>query len=50
MAKLYDQKKPLSKQVNPLQPKEETLRKILSFSKSYSVTKYKGMTFDTHNN
>ncbi|MGB5980663.1 MAG: hypothetical protein WBG46_00835 [Nonlabens sp.] len=49
MAKLYDQK-PLSKQVNPLEPKEATLKKIIAFSNSFSVTKYKNMTFDTINN
>ena len=49
MAKLYDPK-PLSKQVNPLQPKESTIRNIMAFSRSYSVTKYKNMSFDTFKN
>ncbi len=49
MAKLYDPK-PLSKQVNPLQPKESTIRNIMAFSASYSVTKYKNISFDTFKN
>lgn len=49
MAKLYDQK-PLSEPVTPLEPKPETISKILGFSKALSVSTYRNMTFETLNN
>ncbi len=48
MAKLY--KNLHTETVKPIGPKEETLKFLLNYSKALSVTKYKGMTFETLNN
>ncbi len=49
MAKLYDSKPP-KHQLNSLEPKTETIQRILGFSKALSISRYKNMTFETINN
>ncbi|MCB4797635.1 hypothetical protein [Neotamlana laminarinivorans] len=42
MAKLYSEKKPL----NEMEPREETIKFLLNYSKALSVINYKKMKFE----